>query len=169
MIPSASTAGIAPFPGRQAHARASTMLAMVEAVPMVIQCPLDRFMQLTASKNSLSGILPTPTRSIIWNTPYQNRVRGHGISRPMVGKSHEAAPISSDGVVYRLPSTGRLRRFGFPRMGFFHVYAGEIAKQHSPGGELIGINWSTHWFSFVGRGNDGSGEASAKFIVPRLG
>jgi hypothetical protein len=46
-----STAGIAAFPGRVSPSD-STMQAIVEAVPMVMQCPADRLMQLSASMNS---------------------------------------------------------------------------------------------------------------------
>src|SRR4029077_23838 len=103
---------------------ASTMLAMVEAVPMVMQCPLDRFMQLSASKNSLKGILPAFTLSIIWNTPVpepNSQPRNLPFSmgppeRPIVGRSQEAAPINNEGVVLSHPMSRTTPSIGFPRM-----------------------------------------------------
>ena len=56
----ASTAGIAALPGRLIP-NASTMLAMVEAVPIVMQCPLERCIQLSASKYSVNCIWPART------------------------------------------------------------------------------------------------------------
>jgi hypothetical protein len=42
----------------------STMQAMVEAVPMVMQWPAERLMQLSASMNSCCVILPALTASL---------------------------------------------------------------------------------------------------------
>ncbi len=53
----APTAGIAALPGRL-RPRASTMQAIVEAVPMVMQWPLERFMHASASTKSQTGIVP---------------------------------------------------------------------------------------------------------------
>ena len=64
----ASTAGMAALPGKLMPS-ASTMLAMVEAVPMVMQWPFDRAMQLSASKNSSVFISPARTCSVICQMP----------------------------------------------------------------------------------------------------
>jgi hypothetical protein len=45
------------------------MLAIVEAVPIVMQWPFDLCMQLSASKNSAAGISPDRTFSDICQTP----------------------------------------------------------------------------------------------------
>ena len=58
-----STAGIAAFPGSDSPSD-STMQAIVEAVPMVMQWPAERLMQLSASRNSCSVILPAFTASL---------------------------------------------------------------------------------------------------------
>src|ERR1700686_762431 len=104
--------------------RASTILAMVEAVPMVMQWPLGRFIQLSASKNSLSGMVPAPTFSIILNTPVPEPISAPRNlpfnmgppDRPMVGRSQEAAPISRDGVVLSQPISRTTPSIGFPRI-----------------------------------------------------
>jgi hypothetical protein len=56
----ASTAGTAALPGRLMP-RASTMQAIVDAVPIVMQCPCERLMQLSASEKSSS--LKRPARN----------------------------------------------------------------------------------------------------------
>src|SRR5215469_15446602 len=119
----ASTAGMAALPGRLIPS-ASTMLAMLDAVPMVMQCPLDRFMQLSASKNSLSGIWPAFTFSSIRKTPVPEpnswpRNFPFNIGppdRPIVGRSQEAAPISKEGVVLSHPINRTTPSMGLPRI-----------------------------------------------------
>ena len=81
-------------------------------------------MQLSASKNSLKGIVPAFTLSIIWNTPVpepnsQPRNLPFSIGppeRPMVGRSQEAAPINNEGVVLSHPMSRTTPSIGFPRM-----------------------------------------------------
>ncbi len=58
----ASTAGMAALPGR-ATPSASTMAAMVEAVPIVMQCPLERDMHDSASLNWACVMRPLRTSS----------------------------------------------------------------------------------------------------------
>src|SRR3984957_17097085 len=114
---------MAAFSGRLTPS-ASTMLAMLDAVPMVMQCPFERFIQLSASKNSLSGISPALTFSIILKTPVpepSSRPRNLPFNigppeRPMVGKSHEAAPISREGEVLSKPINRTTPSIGFARM-----------------------------------------------------
>ena len=52
-----STAGMAALCGNPSPS-ASTMLAMVDAVPMVMQCPAERDMHVSASMKSASAIFP---------------------------------------------------------------------------------------------------------------
>ena len=58
-----STAGIAALCGSD-RPRASTIDAMVEAVPMVMQCPAERDIQDSASLNSIWVIVPAFTSSL---------------------------------------------------------------------------------------------------------
>ena len=57
-----STAGIAALP-ESAMPRASAMLAMVEAVPIVLQVPDERLIEASASRNSACVISPAFTAS----------------------------------------------------------------------------------------------------------
>ena len=58
-----STAGIAAAPGRVSPS-ASVMQAIVEAVPIVMQCPWERDIAFSISPNSCSVI--RPARSASW-------------------------------------------------------------------------------------------------------
>ena len=58
----ASGPGRAALPGR-VRPSASTMVAMVEAVPMVLQCPAERLLAASASRNSDRGRVPARTSS----------------------------------------------------------------------------------------------------------
>ena len=91
---------------------ASTMLAMVEAVPMVMQWPAERDMQASASMNSSSVMLPARTSSLIDQTTGARadvlrretcRSASDRRRRTMVGRSQLAAPIISAGVVLSQP------------------------------------------------------------------
>ena len=97
----ASTAGKAALVGKDIP-MASTNEAIVEAVPMVIQTPLERLMPDSASIKSISFISPARTASENFHTSVPEP-----ISLPLylplsmgpelttiVGKSTEAAPIS---------------------------------------------------------------------------
>ena len=83
-----------------------TIEAIVEAVPIVMQWPWLRCMQLSASKKSCSFSVPARTCSLICQTPVpepSSWPRHLPLSigpplTPMVGRSALAAPISSAGV-----------------------------------------------------------------------
>ena len=118
-----STAGIAAFSGSDMPS-ASTMLAMVEAVPMVMQLPLERCMQASASVNSSCDRVPARTISDISITPVPEPT---GLPRqlpdsdgppdtPIVGRSTLAAPINSDGVVLSQPISSTTPSMGLARM-----------------------------------------------------
>src|SRR6266511_5468683 len=62
-----STAGMAAFIGNPIPI-ASTTLAIVEAVPIVMQWPAERLMQLSASWKSHKGIAPLRTSSLNFQT-----------------------------------------------------------------------------------------------------
>ena len=103
---------------------ASAMLAIVEAVPMVLQLPGLRLMAFSASRKSARLIrpalmssdichsaVPEPTRSPL-NQPFS-------IGPPvttMAGRSTLAAPISRLGVVLSQPTISTQPSIGWPRM-----------------------------------------------------
>ncbi len=100
------------------------MLAMVDAVPIVMQWPCERCMQLSASKKSSCDICPARTSSDIFHTsvpepssPPRNLPLSIGPPEtPMVGRSHEAAPIISAGVVLSQPISSTTPSIGLPRI-----------------------------------------------------
>ncbi len=100
------------------------MLAMVLAVPMVMQWPWLRCMQLSASKKSASFNVPARTCSLICHTPVpepSSWPRHLPLSMgppltPMVGRSALEAPISSAGVVLSQPISKTTPSIGLPRM-----------------------------------------------------
>ena len=103
---------------------ASTMLAMVLAVPIVMQWPWLRCMQLSASKKSASLSVPARTCSLMLHTPVPlpNSWPRHlplSIGPPLtptVGRSTLAAPITSEGVVLSQPISSTTPSIGLPRM-----------------------------------------------------
>ena len=100
------------------------MLAMVDAVPMVMQWPADRDMHASASKKSAIFILPARTSSLICHTPVPEPMRSPwklplSIGPPettIAGTSQLAAPISSDGVVLSQPHSSTTPSMGLPRI-----------------------------------------------------
>jgi hypothetical protein len=100
------------------------MLAMVLAVPMVMQWPWLRCMQLSASKKSCSLSVPARTCSLMLHTPVpepSSWPRHLPLSigpplTPMVGMSTLAAPIISEGVVLSQPISSTTPSIGLPRM-----------------------------------------------------
>ena len=97
-----SAAGMAALVGSPMPS-ASTMLAMVDAVPMVMQLPTERDMHASASMNSCMSISPLRTMASNFHTwvpePIcSSRKRPFNIGPPdtaMVGRSQLAAPMSS--------------------------------------------------------------------------
>ena len=118
-----SAAGMAAFSGSDMPS-ASTMLAMVLAVPMVMQLPLERCMHDSAAVKSSCVISPARTISLICHTPVPEPMsvpRNLPLSMgppdtPMVGKSQLAAPIISEGVVLSQPISSTTPSIGLPRM-----------------------------------------------------
>ena len=118
-----STAGYAAFPGKPTP-NASTMLAMVLAVPIVMQWPWLRCMQLSASKKSCSFNVPARTCSLMLHTPVpepNSWPRHLPLSigpplTPMVGKLALEAPINKAGVVLSQPINSTTPSIGLPRM-----------------------------------------------------
>ena len=100
------------------------MLAMVEAVPMVMQWPWLRCMQLSASKKSCSFSVPARTCSLMLHTPVpepSSWPRHLPLSMgppltPMVGRPALEAPISNEGVVLSQPMSSTTPSIGLPRM-----------------------------------------------------
>ena len=103
---------------------ASTMLAIVLAVPIVMQWPWLRCMQLSASKKSASFSVPARTCSLMLHTPVpepSSWPRHLPLSMgppltPMVGRSALEAPISRLGVVLSQPISSTTPSIGLPRM-----------------------------------------------------
>src|SRR5205085_11191000 len=100
------------------------MEAMVDAVPITMQWPCERCMQLSASWNSSCVIcparscsesdhvlVPEPMRSPL----YQPDSIGPP-ETPIVGMSHDDAPISSEGVDLSQPISSTTPSMGLPRM-----------------------------------------------------
>ena len=100
------------------------MLAIVEAVPMVMQWPLERCMQDSAAVNSSWLMRPPRTSSDICHTPVPEpiclpRKCPESIGppeMPMVGRSQLAAPMSSAGVVLSQPMSSTTPSIGLPRI-----------------------------------------------------
>ena len=63
-----STAGIAALCGKDIPS-ASTILPIVDAVPIVIQLPLDRLIEISASTKSSSVINPAVKSASSFHTP----------------------------------------------------------------------------------------------------
>jgi hypothetical protein len=118
----ASTAGIAALPGSPSPS-ASTIDAMVEAVPMVMQWPCERCMQLSASWNSSMVSLPARRSSDIDHTLVPDpmswpRYLPDSIGppdTPMVGRPTLAAPMISAGVVLSQPISSTTPSSGLAR------------------------------------------------------
>ncbi len=114
----ASTAGMAALPGKLMPS-ASTMFAIVEAVPMVMQCPLDRCMQTFRFEKFLRLHLPRAEfRSFATNRfPIRNRVRGIFRTAWVRPKGQSSAdhkkrlPSATMAWSCRNPSAERLRRW----------------------------------------------------------
>ena len=104
--------------------RASTRQAMVDAVPMVMQWPFDRLIPASASWKSASGMRPQRTSSLNFHTCVPEpiacpRKRPFSIGppdTPIVGRSHDAAPIKSAGVVLSQPISSTTPSNGLARM-----------------------------------------------------
>ena len=119
----ASTAGMAALPGMPTPS-ASTIEAIVEAVPIVMQCPCERCMHDSASWNSSCVILPARRSSDIDHTLVPEpmsvpRYLPESIGPPetaTVGRSTLAAPISNAGVVLSQPTSSTTPSSGLPRI-----------------------------------------------------
>ena len=103
---------------------ASTMQAIVEAVPMVMQWPAERDMQDSASIKSAQLILPARTSSLICHTAVPDpmvspRKWPFSMAPPdttSAGRSQLAAPIINDGVVLSQPHSSTTPSMGLPRI-----------------------------------------------------
>ena len=103
---------------------ASTMLAMVEAVPMVMQWPAERDMQALgrheivqrhlAGRHILAELPDIGARADVAAAEFAVQHRAAGDA--MVGRSQLAAPISSAGVVLSQPTSSTTPSIGLPRI-----------------------------------------------------
>src|SRR5262245_47741080 len=104
--------------------RASTMDAIVEAVPIVIQWPAERLIQLSASKKSHIGIAPLRTSSLYFQTAVPEPISSPrnfplSIGPPeivIVGRSQLEAPIRQAGVVLSQPTRSTTPSIGLARI-----------------------------------------------------
>ena len=139
-----STAGIAALCGR-AMPSASAMLAIVEAVPIVMQCPGLRLIPASASMNSSCDISPDLTISENFQTlvPEPMSVPRYlplSIGPPdttIAGMSQLAAPITSAGVVLSQPVSSTTPSIGFPRMDSSTSIAARFRNSIAVGRRLI--------------------------------
>src|SRR5262245_36209288 len=100
------------------------MIAIVDAVPITLQVPVDLDMHDSASRNSRSLILPARTSSLNRQTSVPDprslpRNLPFSIGPPdttIVGRSQLAAPITSDGVVLSQPHSSTTPSSGLPRI-----------------------------------------------------
>ena len=114
------------------------MLAMVEAVPMVLQEPGERLIAASASRKSACDIVPAFTasdncQSAVPEPTRSPRNQPFSIGPPetrIAGMSTLAAPISSAGVVLSQPasSTTPSMRVGADRL--LDVHGAEVAVHH---------------------------------------
>jgi hypothetical protein len=119
----ASTAGYAAFPGIPTPS-ASTIDAMVDAVPITMQWPCERCMHDSASWNSSRPILPARRSSDIDQTLVPEPMswpRNFPLSigppeTRIVGRSTLAAPMSVAGVVLSHPASRTTPSSGLPRI-----------------------------------------------------
>ncbi len=119
----ASTAGMAPLPG-SAMPSASHRLAMVEAVPMVMQEPALRDIAASAAMNSAMDMVPAATACLkrITSVPEPSALpfqRPESMGPPetmMAGRSTLAAPIRQAGVVLSQPASSTTASMGCERM-----------------------------------------------------
>ena len=97
---------------------------MVEAVPITMQWPWERCMQLSASWNSSRVILPALRSSesdqVLVPEPMRwPRYHPESIGppeTPIVGRSQDEAPMRSDGVVLSHPMRSTTPSIGLPRI-----------------------------------------------------
>ena len=103
---------------------ASTIDAIVDAVPIVMQWPAERDMHASASVRSSIVISPRFSASVNFHvcvpepmsSPRNLPFSIGPPERPMVGRSHDAAPISSAGVVLSQPIISTTPSNGFARI-----------------------------------------------------
>ena len=103
--------------------RASDMLAMVEAVPMVLQDPGERLMAASASRKSAWLMVPAFTASDICQMAVPDPTRSPrnqplSIGPPetrIAGMSTLAAPMRSAGVVLSQPASSTTPSIGLAR------------------------------------------------------
>ena len=125
--------------------RASTMHAMVEAVPIVIQWPAERDMQDSASAKSSQLMFPARTSSLICQTLVPDPI-GWPRKLPLsmappettsAGRSQLAAPIMSEGVVLSQPQSRTTPSIGFPRIDSSTSMLTRLRKSMAVGRMLV--------------------------------
>src|ERR1700757_1584368 len=121
---------------------------MVEAVPIVMQCPRDRFMQDSAARKSFMLILPARTASDICQTPVPEPIlwplkQPFSIGPPettRVGKLQLAAPIIREGVVLSHPHRSTTPSIGLPRIDSSTSMEARLRKSIAVGRKLDSPN-----------------------------
>src|ERR1700751_6095484 len=124
------------------------MEAIVEAVPIVMQCPRDRFIQDSASRKSFMSIFPASTAADICQTPAPEPIlcplkQPFSIGPPettRVGRLQLAAPIMSEGVVLSQPHRRTTPSIGLPRIDSSTSMEARLRKSIAVGRKLDSPN-----------------------------
>ena len=132
----------------KATPRASTIDAMVDAVPIVMQWPALRAMQLSASSKSLIDILPAAIASENCQTAVPDptvwpRKRPFNMGPPertIAGTSQLAAPISRAGVVLSQPVIRTTPSIGLPRIDSSTSMLARLRNNIAVGRRLVSPN-----------------------------
>lgn len=120
------------------------MDAMVEAVPIVMQWPGERDMALSAAMKSCCDMTPARTSSENFQTSVPEPIvrplkRPFNIGPPEMtieGRSQEAAPITSDGVVLSQPAMSTTPSIGLPRIASSTSIEARLRKSMAVGRRL---------------------------------
>ena len=145
-----STAGIAALP-ESAIPSASAMLAMVLAVPLVLQVPVDRLIDASASRNSSCVISPAFTASENFHKCVPEPTRSPrnqplSIGPPvttMDGMSVDAAPIRRLGVVLSQPTISTAPSMGWPRIASSTAIAARLRNIIAVGRKVLSLAENT--------------------------
>src|SRR5438270_2433041 len=121
------------------------MHAIVEAVPITMQCPAEHDIHDSASMKSSQLILPARTSSLIVHTFVPDpigwpRKLPFSIAPPettRAGRSQLAAPIMSDGVVLSHPQSRTTPSRGLPRIDSSTSILAKLRKSMAVGRRFV--------------------------------
>ena len=124
---------------------ASAIQPIVEAVPIVLQCPLLRIMERSDALKSSSLIFPERTSALKRQTsvPQPNTFPLNvplSIGPPgtiIAGRFTEVAPIKRDGIVLSQPPSKTTPSIGFPRIISSAAIAAKLRQSIAVGRRLV--------------------------------